>query len=368
MGLATAALGPTLPNLAEQTGVRLGTIGVLFTGTSFGYVLGSLGVGNLLDRVQGNRLTAILLLIMAMMLGLIPLTTSLLLLTGIFFILGSTNGGLDVCANPMLVWIHHGRANPFLNALHFFFGLGAFLTPLLVAQCLSAGWGIRGAYWLLALYPLPIALWLFRLPSPLPPQAVEQRDHLPPPWRLVSLITLVFIFTVGVELGFGGWIYTFAIKQSLADPTRAAYLTSLFWGALTVGRMLGIGIATRIRPTVMLLTNLLGCLASLGVVWFLPDSIAAVSAGTIALGLFMASNFPTLIAFAARHMFMSGATSRWFFVGSGLGGMALPWLLGVLIERSGPAAMIPALILSTALALLAFIGAKIITLNKESAN
>lgn len=357
LGLATAALGPALPALSEQTGVRLGAIGVLFTGNNLGYMLGSLGYGNLLDRVQGNRLVAVILLVMAAMLGLVPVTTSLLLLTVVFFVLGTSNGGVDVCSNPMLVWIHRGRANSFLNALHFFFGLGAFLGPLLVAQSLSGGWGIRGAYWLLALYPLPIALWLLRLPSPPPPKTAHQLEHHPTPWRLVVLITLVFVFYVGAELGFGGWIYTFTLSQGLANAQQAAYLTSLFWGALTVGRLLGIGIAAHIRPATMLAFSFIGCLASLGGIGFLPGSVAAIWICTIILGLSMASVFPTLLAFAAQYMTMSGAASRWFFVGSGLGGMTLPWLLGVLIERFGPSAMIPALILGVGLALLTFIGA-----------
>jgi fucose permease len=73
----------------------------------------------------------------------------------------------------------------------------------------------------------------------------------------------------------------------------------------------------------------------------------------------MASVFPTLLAFAGRHMAMSGAISRWFFVGSGLGGMILPWLLGTLIDRIGATAMIPALMLDLGLSFFAFTGAKI---------
>jgi len=364
LGLTTAALGPALPNLSEQTGVHLGAIGLLFTAQNFGYMSGSLGLGNLLDRASGNRLLAIVLLTMSAMLGLIPLAASLVILMVIFFVLGMANGGLDVCSNPMLVWIYRDRANPYLNALHFFFGIGAFLAPLLIAQSLMMGWEIRGAFWLLALYPLPVALWLFSLPSPSSPKMDELIERRPTPWLLVILIAIVYAFYVGAELGFGGWIYTFAINQGLAETTGAAYLNSLFWGALTVGRLISVGIATRIRPAIMLIVDFIGCLASLGLIWSAPRSVAAVWVGTIALGVFMASVFPTLLAFAGRHMTLSGTTSRWFFVGSGLGGMALPWLLGVLIERRGPEAMLPTLILTIALVLLIFSGATIVASKK----
>ncbi len=51
LGLATASLGPVLPRLAEQVAVSLGSISLLFTARSLGYLTGSLGSGRLYDRV-----------------------------------------------------------------------------------------------------------------------------------------------------------------------------------------------------------------------------------------------------------------------------------------------------------------------------
>jgi fucose permease len=177
---------------------------------------------------------------------------------------------------------------------------------------------------------------------------------------LVLLIALVFVFYVGAEVGFGGWIYTYAISLELTDTVGAAYLTSLFWGSLTAGRLLGIAIATRFRPVIIMLSDLIGCLLSLGLIWVLPRSQAAVWGGSIGLGLFMASIFPSLLAFAEHRLTMSGAITRWFFVGTGVGGMLFPWLLGVLIESRGPFAIIPALFLLMTLALFAFLACKVL--------
>ena len=41
LGLANAALGPTLPRLAEQIGVTIGAISILFSARSLGYLCGS---------------------------------------------------------------------------------------------------------------------------------------------------------------------------------------------------------------------------------------------------------------------------------------------------------------------------------------
>ena len=47
IGLETAALGPTLPGLAEQTNTQLDAISILFPAHSLGYMFGSFFGGRL---------------------------------------------------------------------------------------------------------------------------------------------------------------------------------------------------------------------------------------------------------------------------------------------------------------------------------
>ena len=35
--------------------------------------------------------------------------------------------------NPLLVWVHGDEVGPAMNGLHFFFGVGAFLSPIIIA-------------------------------------------------------------------------------------------------------------------------------------------------------------------------------------------------------------------------------------------
>jgi FHS family Na+ dependent glucose MFS transporter 1 len=125
-------------------------------------------------------------------------------------------------------------------------------------------------------------------------------------------------------------------RLGLSESSNAAYLTSAFWGALTMGRLLSIPLALRFRPRVILLVDLIGCLVSVGSVLLWPDSVTTIWIGTLGLGLFMASIFPTTLTWAGRHMKMTGQVTGWFFVGTGLGGMVLPWLIGQLFEQIGP--------------------------------
>jgi hypothetical protein len=62
---------------------------------------------------------------------------------------------------------------------------------------------------------------------------------------------------------------------------------------------------------------------------------------------------------------MSGQVTRWFFVGTGAGGIVLPWLLGMLIENHGPGSIMPVLCLDLGLAMLAFMGSLGIVIRKR---
>jgi len=343
LGLATAALGPTLTDLANNTRATLSQISYGFTATALGYLLGSFLGGRLYDRRSGNPVMGTMLLLIALSMALIPLVRVLWLLIGLLLLLGMFEGALDVGGNTLLVWLHGEKVGPYMNALHFFFGIGAFLSPVVVAWTLAASGGIARAYWILALLIVPVAVAMLRLPSPSSSAETPAVPYAPPAPAvrrtsalLVVLIAIFFFLYVGSETSFGGWIATYAKAADLGDATTAAYLTSVFWGALTLGRLLSIPLAARLRPRTLLLGDLLGCLLSVLVVIAWPDVLAALWIGTFGAGFSMASIFPTMISFAGRHMATTGKTTAWFFVGGSSGGMLIPWLIGQWFESTGP--------------------------------
>ena len=62
------------------------------------------------------------------------------------------------------------------------------------------------------------------------------------------MIALLLFLFVAAEASYGGWVYTYALKLGIGSATTAAYLTSAFWGALTLGRLVSIPLAARFRP------------------------------------------------------------------------------------------------------------------------
>ena len=276
-GGVVAALGPTLPELAAQTQTALTAISFLFTARSLGYMVGSLSGARLYDRLPGHPLLAGTLLVLAAMLAVIPLQHMLWLLAVVMIVRGVADSVVAVGTNALLLSVHPRDSGPFVNGLHFCFGLGASLSPMAVAwvgRSLNDG---LAAYWLLALLVLPVAGWIARLPSPTRQvPALAERPATRAGYGLVALAAVFLFLYAGIESSFGGWIYSYALARHLATESAAAYLTSAFWGAITSGRLLAVLLAAYLPPARLILADLLGVLASLALFLFFPGSPAVV--------------------------------------------------------------------------------------------
>ncbi len=353
IGLVSASLGPTVLRLAENTGSEISQLSYIFLARSTGYMIGSLLAGHLIDRLPGNRVLGVALLAIALFMFIVPLMTVLVLLAVILILVGLGEGHVDMGSNTLLVWTHRDGVGPYMNALHFFFGLGAFLSPIIVVQLLERTGTLRGPYWVLALLVIPIGLWLLLLPSPRHVPLDKASGGSTNSLILLILVALFMFTYVGAEVSFGGWIYTYAATLGLANEMTAGYLTSAFWGALMIGRLVGIPLATVWRPSRILTIDIVGSIASVAIILIFNDQSWAVWFGAFSLGFFNATIFATVFLWAERRMDMSGSTSRWFFVGASLGGMTFPWLAGQLFGKVSPYAfMYMVLILLISLLLL----------------
>ena len=344
LGLTTAASGPSLLKLAEHTSSEINRISLIFVFGSLGYLIGSFLGGRAFDRLSGHKLMAFTMLIIGIASAVIPIARSLEVLLFAMFLSGLASGTLDVGANTLLVWTHGEKAGPFLNGLHFFFGVGSLIAPILLAQVLLKVGDIHWLYWTFTIVSIPITFWLLFLPEPKHAHTEETRSSVLP-LTAVALVMIMFVLYVGLELGFGNWIYTYALTIGLENEITAAYLTSLFWGSFTFGRLIGIWVSTRIRSQTILFMDIAGCAVSTILILIWKDSSLMLRIGTFGLGISMASIFPTLIMLAGERMQITGTITGWFLVGSGAGSMLLPWLIGQIFAQTGPRSMTTVLLI-----------------------
>lgn len=316
-----------------------------------GALVACLLIARAYDRFPGHAVLAVVLVAQAASLALAPVTPVFVLLLVIFACIGAAMGAIDVGGNTLLVWTHRSGAAPFMNALHFAFGVGAFIAPIIIARTPSIDWG----YWVLALAIVPIAVGLAITPSPAPQRESDGGEPSRSAPLVVGLTILFFFIYVGAESKFGQLIHSYAVLRGIADDETAAYLTSLFWGALTAGRLLTIPLAARITPQRLISFNLAGTVAGLLFILVLSDSLWALAAGTFIVGFSMSSIFPATMSLSQNAGIASGKNIGLFLVGANAGAMTLPWIAGQLIERIGVGVFAPLFLIFSAAGITVFI-------------
>lgn len=373
VGMANASLGPTLPGLAAQTASTLGAISAVFALRSVGRMFGTYLAGDRYDRLPGHPIVITAGLFIASMMFAVSFTPFLWLICLIFFAMGFAEGFVDVGVNAMLVWTQRENATPYINGLHLFFGLGAFLIPMVAAFIISLTnydsiglysdpFTILGAlkqqtdvqwvYRFIGMAFLPFLFIISQLPSPTSPNREtpdENTKQLPQPTvKVILLFALLFLLYVGVETSFGGWIYTYAINRNLASISQASFLVSLFWLMVMCGRVVVILLSRYLLPRYILMFTLGIAVTGLVLMIAIPS---AIWIGTIIVGLGLSPIFPTALAFANHNINLSAKTTSYFYLGGGVGVVIMPWLIGQLITPFGAIAFLWVLLIATVIAI-----------------
>ena len=337
LGLSMSVVGPTLPSLAENVGVSLAQISFIFTASNLGYMLGSSGGGRLFDRIKGHRIMLMAMVLLVVTGALVPVIHSFYALLVVVFLFGLGQGLIDVGSNVGVLWVFKSRVGPYMNALHFFFGLGAFLSPIIVTNVMHwTGGAITWPFWVLGIMYLPGLIGLMFFPSPENTEKETEKD-IPQVlnYKLVVPMIILFFLYVGVEASFGGWIYTYATINNISGETGASYMNSLYWGALMAGRLITIPLSRKFTPSKILIGNYVLMVLFLLMILIWPINPVMVWIASIGLGFAVSSVFPTLLALAETRMKVTGAITGLFFLGTSLAGTVVPMVLGQIFEYVG---------------------------------
>eukprot|EP00052_Salpingoeca_macrocollata_P026763 m.250248 g.250248 ORF g.250248 m.250248 type:complete len:515 (-) comp22637_c0_seq1:46-1590(-) len=142
LGIIVAMLGPTLLDLGHQIGLTHNVqaqMARVFTARSLGYLSGSVLGGYLMDRIKNPCfLICVSMTATAVGTGLIPLCRSLISIAALTSTQGLAMGMLDTGGNVLLLQLWGAACGPYMQTLHFSFGIGAFFAPLLARQFIGS--------------------------------------------------------------------------------------------------------------------------------------------------------------------------------------------------------------------------------------
>jgi MFS transporter, FHS family, Na+ dependent glucose transporter 1 len=295
LGLITASLGPTLPALAAYTQTTTSQISWLFIARSIGTISGALLLGKLYDRYAGHPLLGGALVGAAVVFALIAGVQWLGAVAALFIVVGWALSLINVGGNTLIVLVHGTRVGPFLSLIHFAYGLGGLLAPLVAKPFAAQTDAVKLTYLALAALIAPAGLLLFGAASPALRTHSEGHVAQAKLTRPVLLLLLFLFFEVGAEGAVSGWLFTFA-RERLGQEDPAFYVNSAFWAAFTIGRLLSIPLAMRFSERRIVTAHVAGWLGVSVLATVLPPTPASLWLLALGSGLGMAPIFPLTLA------------------------------------------------------------------------
>ncbi|KAG7331848.1 hypothetical protein KOW79_005817 [Hemibagrus wyckioides] len=370
LGMCISVLGPMLEDLAANVNKNISNISYVFAGRASGYIAGSLLGGVLFDLINPHLLLGFAMLMTAFGMFATPFCKKALVLVALVSSVGVSMGILDTGGNVLILNTWGDQAGPHMQALHFSFALGAFVSPIIAKLLFGHDYGVSDrsasqstpsnftsaslpffqgksasltsmwAYVVIGAFILLVSLLFFILYSRSSASSVKASSTSgKPPFfarhhtALILLLAIFFFFYVGAEVAYGSFIFTYAKEYAGMEEPRAAELNSLFWGSFAACRGAAILFAACVYPGTLILLSLVGSIvASLSLVLFNQHHVM-LWVCTSVYGASMAATFPSGISWVEQYTTVSGKSATAFVVGAALGEMVLPASLGFLLGR-----------------------------------
>ena len=316
------------------------------------------------------------LAVMSLTCGLASNASTLYALLGEMFCQGLALGGFDTICNCLLPEIWLLRVQPWMQCLHASFGVGAIVGALLVGSIgFTATFQIIAVIcilpvlfivfksqissWVLTLIYIPVHVTdqeVGYVMNPLSDSANGDVNDVHnmlavakdttgdvdfttgdvtqvAPLSVKLLLTVFFYFYVGCELGYTGWISTYALATVTSNSAHAAYLVSAFYISFTIGRLAAVPISIYVSNMTMLrlqfLLSIIGCIlaASIGDINY---TLCLVSA--VVLGYGFSSMFPLGLTIVNDYGFtVDNRSTTVCILGATMGECTLPLITGKLM-------------------------------------
>ena len=138
-GMSIAILGPVLLDLSCLTASSLSAISWLFFFQTFLFSAGSILAGYLVTRktFQDETILLVCMILLPLTVFLVPFWQEISILAIDLLIMGLILGCLENMCNIKMIQLFKDKVAPFLQALYFCYGFGAFLTPFIAKPFLS---------------------------------------------------------------------------------------------------------------------------------------------------------------------------------------------------------------------------------------
>lgn len=261
-----------------------------------------------------------------------------------------------------------------LGAMHGSYGIGGTIAPLVATSMVTSGGLIWSRYFILPLSVVVFnfafagwSFWNYEKESTLsgltntasttahsqvtsaPENAVSARGTgqisklLKPLTNKIVVLGALFIFAYqGAEVSISGWVISFLINTRKGNPNTVGYVTSGFWGGITLGRFFLSAPAHKIGEKLFVYMVVVGAAGFQLLVWFVPNVIGDAVAVSI-VGLLLGPVYPCAAAVFARLINRKDQVRSMSFISAlgSSGGAVAPFTTGALAQAVGTFVLSP---------------------------
>ncbi len=358
----TNIIGPLVPEVIKGFSVSKGMAGLLNFSFFIAYGVMSIPAGILTERYKEKKvITAAFLLATAGAL-LFSVFPSFGVYLPSLFLIGMGMAILQVAINPLLRVSGGEEHFAFTSVLaQLFFGGASFLSPLLYSYLvtnLSAGntsgfllstlnglvpgdlkW--VSIYWIFAV--IAAIMVIVVLVSKFPKVELNEEEKVGSFSTIKELLknkTVIFFFFgimayVGTEQGVASWISKFLQDYHGMNPeVEGAKAISWFWGLLTVGCILGLGLLKLMDSKLVLRIFVLAAMISLATALFTGNGKVAYY-GFIMVGFFASVMWSVVFSLALNSLPNNHGAFSGILCSGIIGGAIVPLIVGVIGDAFG---------------------------------
>lgn len=350
MGANDAVYGAIIPYLQTYYGLSYTVVSLVFLSPMVGYI-SSAAVNNILHQKVGRRGVAVIgpgcHLVAYIIISLHP-PYPVLVVT--FILAGFGNGLLDAAWNA---WLGNmANPNEVLGFLHFFYGVGATIAPLVATSMIArSGWGWYTFYYIMiggATIEISTATAAFWKESGAHYRANSSSDAAKGATRAalktrVAWVSAIFLLIyVGIEVSLGGWLVNFMIEVRNGGEFDSGLVATGFWLGITAGRMV-LGFVTPRIGENLAICIYLTLAAALQVIFWLVPSFVASSIAIAFVGFLLGPLFPAVVVAVTKllppHLHVPTIGFAAAFGGSGA--CVLPFAVGAIASATSLSSLQP---------------------------
>lgn len=337
-GAVDVLKGSTLSAVLDEMEYSYSRGGLIVMAAYFGFVVATLATGFIADAVGKKAIVIIAAVFYLGGISSYAAAQSLILFIAAFFLIGFACGSAELGSNYIIIDVQRHNPGLYLNLLTAFYGLGSMTAPLYAGAMFRAGFTWRDVYTYSLLAPILLLLYFLAARYPKLDGGERSRLDFGELLRTAFTPTMCWVYVlnfayVAAEVCIATWLIEyFRVMRGMAIESGSTWL-AVYFGGIMAGRFVGGFFVDRagylrsmtVAVALCVVCILVGVSGPGAFIYFLP-----------ATGLFLSIILPTATALVSTMGLKNmGAILGLFFCFVGLGGMAGPWIAGIVNDWLG---------------------------------